>query len=215
MTPGWRQGQGRADAPGADLGPGRGTGLALAREELLEPGFAAEVDVLLGAEPVCDAAFRQLDVGVGEHLVLGHRALQPAALDQALGVLPRAHLLDVHRLTVGAVHPVLVQDLAGLEVTLGHRAHLHHRPAERRCQLVAEEHHPGDGERGLEVHQVVRHPEQVQRPGPHLVELEVVPLLRVGMLGQDERLDQRRPHRVVDHAPEGQAAPRRRAGRRP
>ena len=57
----------------------------MATQEILQPGLATEVGVLLGPEPVGDAAFWQLDVGVGEHLVLGHGALQPAAFHQALG----------------------------------------------------------------------------------------------------------------------------------
>src|SRR5712664_1941895 len=58
------------------------------REVLLEPGLAAEVPVLLGAQLVGDPSFGQLDVAVRQHLVLGDVAPQPATLDQTLGKVP-------------------------------------------------------------------------------------------------------------------------------
>ena len=70
------------------------------------------------------------------------------------------------------------------------------------ASVVAEEHDAGDRVRRLEVHQVVRHPERIERALAHLVELEVVALLRIGVLGEAEDLDSRRPDRVVDDAAE-------------
>src|SRR6267142_4652997 len=54
-------------------------------EMLLQPGLAAEVPVLLGPQSIGDPALGQLDVVVGEHLVLGDGSPQLAALHQALG----------------------------------------------------------------------------------------------------------------------------------
>ena len=48
------------------------------------------------------------------------------------------------------------------------------------------------------MHQMVRDEEGVQRTVPHLVETEVVLLLRVGMLGQAIHLGQRCADDVVD-----------------
>ena len=94
--------------------------------------LAAEVAVLLGAQPIGQAARRQLDVAVGEHRILRDVALEPAAFDQAFGqVLLRAHLVDIHGLAVGHVHAVVVEHLAGLQVALGDRADLDHGAAQR------------------------------------------------------------------------------------
>src|SRR6267142_3244949 len=85
--------------PGSSAHLGRRRGRPPApslREVLFEPGLAAEVPVLLGAQRVGDSPLGQLDVGVGQHLVPGDVARQLASLDQPLGeIAARAHLLDV------------------------------------------------------------------------------------------------------------------------
>ena len=55
------------------------------REQLLEPRLAAEVTVLLRAQPVGDTSGGQVDVVVGEHLISADVPLAVATLDQALG----------------------------------------------------------------------------------------------------------------------------------
>src|SRR5260370_12605087 len=139
-------------------------------EVIVEPGLVAEVTVLLRAEPVGDAALGQLDVSIGEHLGLGDVVLQLAALDQPFGQIAiRGHLLGIHRLAVGHVHAILIQDLARLEVALGHRAYLHNGPAKRRPQLVTEEDDARNREGRLEMDEGVWDPERVERPLAHLV----------------------------------------------
>src|SRR3989442_16012659 len=124
-----------------------------ALKSLLEPALASEVPVLLGPQPVCQTSCWQLYIVVGQHLVLRDVTPEPAALHEALWkVTLGAHLFRVYRFAVSHVHPVFVEHLAGLEVSLGDGAHLDHRPAERRCDLVAEQHDPCDGVRRLEVY---------------------------------------------------------------
>ena len=155
--------------------------------------------VLLGPQPVRKASSGQLHIVVGQDLVLGHVVEELAAFDQPLGeVTLTAHLFSVHRLAVRHVHPILVEQLAGFEVALGDRAHFNRGAAERRGDLVAEEHHSCDGGRCLEVNEMVRDPERVQRTLAHFVEIQIVALFGVRMLGQTEDLDQRRTYRVVD-----------------
>ena len=71
-------------------------------------------------------------------------------------------------------------------------------PAERLGDRVAEQHDARDRVRHLEVDQVIRDEERVQRPVAHLVQVQIVLLLRVGMLGQAVDLRQRRADDVVD-----------------
>src|SRR2546422_11344001 len=119
-------------ASGLAGGPG-------ALQSLLEPALAPEVPVLLGPQPVCQTSCWQLHVVVCEHLVLPDVVPEPAALHQALGkVTLGAHLFRVYRFAVSHVHSVFVEHLPGLESPLGDGAHLNHRPAERRCDLLAE-----------------------------------------------------------------------------
>ena len=54
----------------------------------------------------------------------------------------------------------------------------------------------------LEVHEVVGDPERIQRALAHLVQVQVVALLRIGVLGEHERLHAGRADRVVDDAAE-------------
>src|SRR5437667_4859678 len=142
-------------------------------QSLVEPGLAPEVPVLVGPQPVCQTSCWQLYIVVGEHLVLCDFTRELAALHQPLRkVTLGAHLFRVYRFAVSHVHSVLIEHLAGLEVSLGDGADLDHRPAERRCDLVTEQHDPCDGVRRLEVHEVIGGPERVQWPFAHLVQVE-------------------------------------------
>src|SRR5712692_3143964 len=103
--------------PLSDAALGRRVALRPARcaQKLFQPALVAEMPVLLRAQPIGDPPFGQLDVVVCEDLVLRDAALQLAAFDQPLRqIAPRAHLVGVHRLAVGHVHPVLVEHLARL-----------------------------------------------------------------------------------------------------
>src|SRR5947208_11208992 len=57
---------------------------ARSRQKVLEPGLAAEAAVLLSAQPVRQTSCGELDVLVGQHLVLGDRAPELAAEHQPL-----------------------------------------------------------------------------------------------------------------------------------
>ena len=172
-----------------------------AREVLDEPAVAREVLVLLGAETVAEPVRRKRDVVVGQDGVLGDVAQEGAALGQAFGeVAPGPHLVRVHGLAVRRVSAVLVEDFAGTEVPLCAGTDLDDRAAEWRSHFVAEEGDARDRVRDLEVHEVIGDREGVERAVAHLVELQVVLLLRVGVLGEDEDLHPGRSDRVVDHA---------------
>src|SRR6185437_10773387 len=83
-----------------------------AGEQIIEPAFATEMAVLLGAQPVGQSPAGKLDVGVAQRLVLGDVPLEPAALDESLGqVLLRTHLINVDRLAISHVHAVLIEGL--------------------------------------------------------------------------------------------------------
>ena len=88
------------------------------------------------------------------------------------------------------------------EVALGDCAHLDDRARERRREVVTEVHDARDGERCLEMHEVIRNPERVERAFTHLVQVQVVTLLRIGVLGEDEGLHAGGTDRVVDDAAE-------------
>src|SRR5437667_6622938 len=133
-----------------------------ALQSLLEPALSPEVPVLLGPQPVCQTSGWQFHIVVGQHLVLRDFVPELAALHQPFGkVAAGAHLLRVYRLPVGHVHPVLIEHLAGLEVSLGHGAHLDHWPAKRPGDLVTEQDDPCDGIRRLGAQEAVRAPERV------------------------------------------------------
>ena len=82
-------------------------------------------------------------------------------------------------------------------------------PAERRREVVAEQDDARDRVRRLEVRQVVRDPERIERPLAHLVEAQVVALLRIGVLGQAEDLHRRRARPCSRRSPPS-SRPRRR-----
>src|SRR5215475_7596463 len=94
-------------------------------EPLFKPCVPAEMAVLLGTQAIGQATGGQIDVGVSEHGVLGNISPQLASFDEPFGkISPRPHFVGIYRLAIGHVHSVVVQNLAGLQVTLGDSAHL-------------------------------------------------------------------------------------------
>ena len=163
--------------------------------------------VLLRAEPVGETSWRKVDVLVGQYLIFAHVPAESAALDKPLGqVVPGTHLVDVRGLAVGHVHAVLVQHLVGLEITLGDSADFDHRAGERWSDVVVQEGNRCDRVRGLEVREVVRDPEGVERTFAEFVELQVPTLLWIGVFGETEDLDLGGSDRVIDDPPSSRTA---------
>ncbi len=155
--------------------------------------------VLLGAQPVRKTVRRKVHIIVRDDGVLPDIPLEPAALDKALGqVSLLAHLIGIDGLAICHVHAVVVENLARLEIALGHGADFDHRPSQRLGHRIAEQHHPRDRVRHLEVDQMVGDEERVERPLSHLVQVQVVLLLGIGVLGQAIDLRQRRADHVID-----------------
>ena len=88
------------------------------------------------------------------------------------------------------------------------------RPWVRRAagRVRREQHDAGNLEGRLEMHQVVRDPEGIQRTLTHLVQLQVVALLRIVVLGEDVRLHRWPDRRCSSPRRQARGAARRRTG---
>src|SRR6185312_13926146 len=68
-------------------------------DHVLEPCLAAEVPVLLGAQPIGEPPLGKLDVRIAERLIPGDVSFELAPLLEPLRqVLPRRHFLGIDRL---------------------------------------------------------------------------------------------------------------------
>ena len=76
---------------------------------------------------------------------------------------PVAHLIDVHGLSVGHVHAVVVEYLSRLEIPLGDGTDLHHRTRQRSGYRVAEQTRTGNGGGNLQIAEMIRDKEGIKR----------------------------------------------------
>src|SRR5208337_80028 len=160
--------------------------------------FPPKKPVLLGAKPVCEPAGRKGDVVIGKDRVFGNISFQQAAFYKAFWQIPvLAHFVGIYRLAVGHVHAIVIKRLAGAEVALGHGAHLYDGPTQRLRHRIPEERDARDRVRDLEMNQMIRRKEWIERTLSHLVEIKIVLLFRVRMLGQAVNLRQRSADDVI------------------